>query len=381
MFETVASLAERAFRASAKYVFALNQSRLKVVTDPMYEAVAARLLPADTPLSPRLLAQSYDHNLFLEYRTRSRKLEYFIEDFDFSQAQPELLTPRQRQMMHTVALGETSGAAVADGFLRAFRTMPELAAFFGVWFVEELNHFLGYHLYLDRMGERWPAERGLEVAEVDFLPYADDPMEVAACNMYQELLGFLVYRRFASQVKDPFLANMLDRFAKDELRHYKFYQSVVARRIQQDPSFRRVVLKVFLKATSPYNQVSGGVRNVIDHLEAGAFYFRKPEFEYFTKQVEFLLGDPLEQVFANYFRGAIPPCTVCSHEAYQCSCESFDDGEPQPRRKPEWWKHVSPRPNGAPADIPIEAWANQLRTAARGPSPAARPTAAATASA
>ena len=68
-------------------------------------------------------------------------------------------------MMHTVALGETSGAAVSDGFLRAFRTNPELAAFFGTWFTEELNHFLGYHMYLRQMGEPWPAARGLAVAE------------------------------------------------------------------------------------------------------------------------------------------------------------------------------------------------------------------------
>ena len=59
-------------------------------------------------------------------------------------------------------------------------------------------------------------------------------------------------------MRDPFLAAMLQQFAKDELRHYKLYQQFVARRIQRDPKFRRVVLKVFLKATSPLNQVSGG---------------------------------------------------------------------------------------------------------------------------
>src|SRR5689334_23770919 len=49
------------------------------------------------------------------------KLQYFVEDWDWSEARPDLLTARQRQMMHTVALGETSGAAVSDGFLRSFR--------------------------------------------------------------------------------------------------------------------------------------------------------------------------------------------------------------------------------------------------------------------
>ena len=50
-----------------------------------------------------------------------------------------------------------------------------------------------------------------------FRPYAEDPYEVAACNMYQELVGYLVYRCFGKQVNDPFLASMLKQFAKDEM--------------------------------------------------------------------------------------------------------------------------------------------------------------------
>src|SRR5690349_2131707 len=212
-------LADKAFRSVAKYAYAFNQSRAKVLMDPLYLAVSRGLLKGDVPLHPRLVSTKFPDNLYLVYRAQSRKLQYFVEDWDWDQARPDLLTPRQRQMMHTVALGETSGSAVADGFLRAFRTNPELAAFFGTWFTEELNHFIGYHLYLKKMNEAWPAERGLEVAEVEFLPYADDPMEIAAANMYQELVGFLVYRSFSRQVKDPFLAKMLAQFAKDECRH------------------------------------------------------------------------------------------------------------------------------------------------------------------
>src|SRR4051812_46201906 len=303
------------------WAYAINQSRAKVVMDPIYMAVARRILPASTPLSAKLAAETFDKNLYLAYRAQSRRLQYFIEDWDWSEARPELLTPRQRQMMHTVTLGETSGSAVADGFLRSFRKHPELAAFFGTWFTEELNHFMGYHLYLSKMKEAWPAERGLEVAEVEFIPYADDPMEVAAANMYQELLGFLVYRSFGKQVKDPFLAKMLNQFAKDECRHFRFYQDVVARHIQKNPDFRFNVLRVFLKATSPYNQVSGGASNVLDHLAMGAFYFRKPEYDYFLKENEYLFGDSLKGFWDWYFKGVVEPCTLCAKAPYQCSCE------------------------------------------------------------
>lgn len=353
------SLLESTFRRSAMWAYALNQSRAKVVMDPIYLTVAKRLLRNTLGPSAKLRAEKFPSNLFFPYRAQSRKLQYFIEDWDWSQARPDLLTPRQRQMMHTVALGETSGSAVSDGFLRAFRTSPELAAFFGTWFTEELNHFVGYHMYLRQMGEAWPAARGMAVAETDVLPYADDPMEVAACNMYQELLGFLIYRAFSKQVKDPFLAEMLAQFAKDECRHFKFYQDVVARHVQENPAFRATVLKVFLKATSPYNQISGGPRNVIDHLTMGAFYFRKREYEYFLRQVHYLLGTELREFWDWYFKGVVAPCTYCSLPTIQCECEHYEDGSAPPIRNPEWWKQVSTAKQ-YDARIDIDEWARAL---------------------
>lgn len=357
--------ADKAFRKTAMWAYAFNQSRAKVVMDPMYLAVAKYILPAKTPLSAKLQAEKFEPNLFLPYRAASRKVQYFVEDWDWSQAKPELLTPRQRQMMHTVALGETSGSAVADSFLRSFRTHPELAAFFGVWFTEELNHFMAYHLYLTKMNETWPAERGLEVAEVSFLNYADDPMEVAAANMYQELVGFLVYRSFGKQVKDPFLAKMLAQFAKDECRHFRFYQDIVARHIQKNPDFRHNVLRVFLKATSPYNQVSGNASNVLDHLAMGAFYFRKTEYEYFLKENEYLFGTNLREFWDWFFHGVVEPCSFCSKEPHECGCEHFEDGRPAPIKNPTWWKKIANahREGEIPA---IGAWTEQLLDAAKG---------------
>lgn len=359
MLSQTLAAAETAFRKSAMWAYALNQSRAKVVMDPIYMAVARRILPAKTPLSRRLAGDTFEGNLFLAYRAQSRRLQYFVEDWDWAQAKPELLTPRQRQMMHTVALGETSGSAVADGFLRSFRTHPELAAFFGVWFTEELNHFMAYHLYLSRMNEAWPAERGLAVAEVEFVPYAADPMEVAAANMYQELIGFLVYRSFGKQVKDPFLAKMLAQFAKDECRHFRFYQDVVARHIQQNPDFRYNVLRVFLKATSPYNQVSGGASNVLDHLAMGAFYFRKREYEFFLKENEYLFGTDLRGFWDWYFKGVVEPCSFCEEPPYRCACEHFEDGRPAPVKNPDWWRRVT-EPGSAREDVSVDAWAKEL---------------------
>ena len=324
MLDTARTLAEDTFKSVARYAYALNQGRAKLVLDPLYASAAAALTYQDVPLSKALREHVYPADLYQPYRQTSRKLQYFIEDWDFSEARPELLSAHQRRMLHTGALGETSGTAVSDGFLRAFRTNHELAAFFGTWFVEEWNHYFGFHRYLERMNEAWPMERKVEVSAVDFRPYADDADEIAACNMYQELIGYLIYRSWGKQCQDPFLKKMLAQFSKDECRHYKFYQSFVARKIQADPSFRRTVLKVFLKATNPFNQVSGGVDATIFHLQMGAFFFRKPELTYFLDELEYLLGARHEQLFGFFFRRQIPPCTVCGVEVIDCACERYD---------------------------------------------------------
>ena len=131
---------------------------------------------------------------------------------------------------------------------------------------------------------------------------------------------------------------MLKQFAKDELRHDKMYQQFVARHIQRDPKFRRVVLKVFLKATSPLNQVSGGPAQFLEHLERGVFYFRKAEFDFFLNQVEYLLGTRLDSLFRLYFEGNIPPCELCSREVIDCTCEHLEvaglPAEPLPEYVP-----------------------------------------------
>lgn len=308
---------------AVRYAFAYNQTRLRTLLDPVYSAVSKALLWGTIAPSAELMNTSYPDDMFTPYRMRSRKTQYFIEDWNFDEARPELLTPEQRRFVQTTTLGETSGMAVSDGFLRAFRTRTELASFFGLWFVEELNHFRGFHRYVELMGERWPQEKVRAVAQVEFAPYSDDPMEICAANAFQELVAYLVYRSFGAQAKDPFAAKMVKQFAKDELRHFRFYQDVVCRHIQRHPEFRATVLKVFLKATTPYNQVSGKPTEALTHIENGLFYFRAPEYSYFLDQVEFMLGSRLEKFFDLYFSQLTVNCPSCEKLTFKCSCPTF----------------------------------------------------------
>src|SRR6185295_13555309 len=130
----------------------------------------------------------------------------------------------------------------------------------------------------------------------------------------------------------------------------------------KDPSFRAVVLKVFLKATSPYNQISGSAANVLDHLAMGAFYFRKREFEYFLGENEYLLGTDLRSFWDWYFQDVAPPCTFCEEQLHRCSCKHYEDGKPAPVKNPSWWQEVSTRKNLDPR-VNIDEWARALLTA------------------
>src|SRR5688572_1055467 len=141
-----ASTAERSLKGALRVVSAVNQSRLKIVLDPIYESAAALMLRG-VPVSQALRDDVFEENAFFKYDEAHRKTRYSVHDWDFRDARPELLTDRERRILHSFATGETSGFAVGAGFLRAFRNDPELGSFFGVWFTEELNHYWGFHHY------------------------------------------------------------------------------------------------------------------------------------------------------------------------------------------------------------------------------------------
>ena len=85
-----------------------------------------------------------------------------------------------------------------------------------------------------------------------------------------------------------------------------------------------MVLKVFLKATTPYNQVSGGARSALQNIQNGMFYFRKPEYDYFLDQVEYLLGTRLESTFDAYFGLFAPSCDRCGVPTFRCGCKELE---------------------------------------------------------
>jgi hypothetical protein len=69
---------EKLLRRSAMWAYALNQSRAKVVMDPIYLATAKMLLRGTNQPSTKLMTETFAPNLYLPYRSLSRKLAYWI---------------------------------------------------------------------------------------------------------------------------------------------------------------------------------------------------------------------------------------------------------------------------------------------------------------
>ena len=74
MLPKLQGLLEKTFRRSAMWAYALNQSRAKIVMDPIYLAVAKRLLRDTSGPSTKLLSEKFPENLYFPYRAQSRKL-------------------------------------------------------------------------------------------------------------------------------------------------------------------------------------------------------------------------------------------------------------------------------------------------------------------
>jgi hypothetical protein len=71
------AMLEKGFRRSAMWAYALNQSRAKVVMDPIYLGVAKTLLRGTRAPSEKLSSEKFPTNLYFPYRALSRRLQYF----------------------------------------------------------------------------------------------------------------------------------------------------------------------------------------------------------------------------------------------------------------------------------------------------------------
>ena len=338
MIERARKILEHGFRRSAMVAYALNQSRAKVVMDPIYLAVARTLLRGHERPSEKLPAPSSPPTC--SSRTaRFAQAAVLRRRLGLRRRAARALTPRQRQMMHTVALGETSGAAVADGFLRAFRTHPELAAFFGAWFTEELNHFFGYHLYLGRWARPGRPSAASRSPRRSSSPTPPTRWRWRPATCTRSCSASSCIARSPSRSRIRSCRSMLAQFAKDECATSASTRtsSPATCSATRVPAGRAQDLPQGDLAVQPdLGRHHQRARSPVD----GRLLLPQARVRLLPRPERVPVRHRPGAFWTWYFRGVVPPSARAARRPSRVPASNYEDGAPAPVKNPGWWQAV-----------------------------------------
>ena len=234
----------------------------------------------------------------------SKKIE--TDDLDWDLAAEIGLTEEERTIL--TYFGDIEGQTVY--YLREVLNTkparnPELLAFLTIWNYEEFYHSRAIATLLDVCGESGSMERQSDVrASAQFAAKFEEVVQTMISKLLpktflslwmawgasQELLTLRGYEQLSRQTKNPVLAELCRRIAKQERRHFAYYFNGAAERLEGHRFQQRFVRFLFEKFWTP---VGGGVKSEkqIAEMVAGLFP-----------------GDELETVMANFDAklGALP---------------------------------------------------------------------------
>lgn len=147
-------------------------------------------------------------------------------------------------------------AALIEGYLPVFapRLMQLLwddidaTAVLSLELYEGLRHYTALKRYLDAVGyasreaseDRLVAAR--ERARAGPSP-TDDPIELLTSFACSELFAAYFFLRLSRETKEPVLAELLERMARDEFRHASAGGDLLAKRVRQDPAAAEAILE------------------------------------------------------------------------------------------------------------------------------------------
>jgi rubrerythrin len=207
--------------------------------------------------------QSFDLQAYLE---RSQKLDLTGIDFDAVPTHP--VDPGEirclKYMMdieaHTLCyLGDILNAGGAED--------PEIADFLGCWLYEESFHSRAIARYVQAAGYPWTpdncGQRRFTLAEKaehlghklasklvgrDFVAVH---MTWGAIQEHSTLCGYTV---MAKNTRNPVLAELLRRIARDESRHFGFYLYKAQQRLKDNPRAQRLVAFLLKRFWTPVGE-------------------------------------------------------------------------------------------------------------------------------
>ena len=203
------------------------------------------------------------------YLDNSRKVE--IADLDFSKARDYPLSSSEIRCLSYMMDVESHTIHYLRGLMKTCAVRdPDTVAFLNCWAYEEFFHGRAIRKFLSAAGIEFPATRIQEVDQrrtwregigelgSSLLCYVvkDFHAVYLAWGAIQELSALEAYGVIAKRTRNPILAELLRRIAKDERRHFSFYFNK-ARPLLESRSAQaltRIILRHF------WTPVGGGLK-------------------------------------------------------------------------------------------------------------------------
>ncbi len=221
-----------------------------------------------------------------QHLSSSRKVEF--EDLDWALARHHGLTERERDMLQYFADVESQTVfyMLEVAKLEVSRD-PELLTFLTMWNYEEYFHSHAISRLLHECGHdivppmnrattlrararlRARLEDAAQVALAKAMPRAFVALWMA-WGAAQELLTTQAYEEIARNTRNPVLAELFRRIAKQERRHFAYYYVASRERLE---GFKRGQQLVRLIFERNWNPVGSGVKSPADQAEMIARIF------------------------------------------------------------------------------------------------------------
>ncbi|MFD2414970.1 acyl-ACP desaturase [Amycolatopsis pigmentata] len=194
-------------------------------------------------VDPTLVAQ-----LVGQTTDRARQQQWSIDDLDWAGLRPELLTDEDRSAVRFITMIEDHIPGYLAYFIQVFPVTGadleiedfcfnrEYFRFLISWANDEDRHALVLTKYQIEAGVSTPEDLVVELATEGrkrfALPY-ERPIQAFTYTLIQEKATQLFYQLLKDAISEPVLGDLLNRLARDEARHFAFYNKLVSSYVER----------------------------------------------------------------------------------------------------------------------------------------------------
>lgn len=180
----------------------------------------------------------HSYDVFTHYE----RMHWRLTDLDFGSIDPAAVRPEYVTLAKSATMGESNVIAAVHGFLNEFVDDYDFSTFAVVWGYQEVQHYYAFRGWLEAVGERVD-DRAVGAMREPYAP-GTTPSATLATNIISELTVNHVYRRLASWVTEPVLAQLLLNASRDEAGHAREFIRYTADRLARKPAELPSVLEI-----------------------------------------------------------------------------------------------------------------------------------------